>query len=62
MGRYRFLRGFLKMGTGFGIGIPVLFPGKGAVTTADQVVKVVTEFDVVGDIIDALGAVGTVHR
>ena len=62
MGRYRFLRGFLKMGTGFGIGIPVLFPREGTVTATDEVIEVFTKFDIVGDIMDALGTVGTVHR
>ena len=50
------------MGTGPGIGIPVLFPGKGAVTAPDEVIKIFAKFDVVGDIMDALGTAGTVHR
>ena len=49
------------MRAGFGIGVPVLFPREGAVAAADQVEEVLSEFDVVGDIVDALGAVGFLH-
>ena len=51
----------LEMLTDFGIGIPVLFSGECAVSTADQVEEVFSEFDVVGYVVDALGAIGFLH-
>ena len=50
-----------EMRAGLGVGIPVFSSGVGAVPTADQVVGVFAEFDIVGNIMDALGAVGIVH-
>lgn len=55
------IRGLLEMGTGLGVSIPVLPAGEGAVSTADQIEQVFTEFDIVGAVVDALGAVGFLH-
>ena len=56
-----FFRNLLEMVTGLGIGIPVLFPRKDAVTAPDEIIKIFAKFDVVGDIMDALGAIGFFH-
>ena len=40
----------------------MLLSGEGAVATADQVIEVFTEFDIMRAVVDTLGAVGFLHR